>query len=104
MSPLPNEVPISLKPKPLKPSEPTLPTLIQRINLERGGFHNISEESLREEIAEAERTGSRDGNKGAADEDEEDEEEGGDEEEEEPDRMKELMKAREEILGQIEYV
>ncbi|RDL41560.1 uncharacterized protein BP5553_01539 [Venustampulla echinocandica] len=105
MASIPNEFPISLKPKPLRPTEPTLPTLIQRINFERGGFHNISEESLRQEIAEAGRTGSRGGEKGTTDEEEEDEEDDdddGEDGEEEPDRMKELMKAREEILGQID--
>jgi len=68
--------------------------MIQRIRDERGGFLNANEESLRREIAEA----------GADDEDDGTSEEEDDEEEEKPDRQKELMKAREEMLAQIEFV
>jgi mediator of RNA polymerase II transcription subunit 17, fungi type len=93
MGSLPNGFPVSLKSWPSKPNDATaLPTLIQRINLERGGFVNISEESLQQEIAQAEAGDSGECN-GSSDE----------EEAEEPDRAKELMAAREEMVGQIEY-
>jgi len=92
MGSLPDDFAVSLKARPSSKTNPNLPSLIERINIERGGFQNITEESLRQEIAEAEL-------------DNEDGDENGtsDEEEEEPDRMKELMTSREEILGQIEY-
>ncbi len=91
---MPNEFAISLRSWPANNGhDPSaLPTMIQRINFERGGFLNITEESLRQEIAEEEMNG----------QDEEDT--SSSEEEEEPDRLKELMIAREELLGQIEYV
>ena len=97
MSSIPNDFPISLKSWPSSNSnEPSsLATLIQRINVERGGFRDISEDSLRQEIAEAEAEsspGEEDGSSGEEDE------------EEEPDRMKELMTAKEEMLLQLEYV
>ncbi|KAE9365329.1 hypothetical protein N431DRAFT_549561 [Stipitochalara longipes BDJ] len=91
MGSLPGDFAISLKARPSSKANANLPSLIERINLERGGFQNITEESLRQEIADAEL-------------DNEDGDENGtsDDEEEEPDRMKELMTSREEILGQIE--
>lgn len=93
MSSIPNEFPISLKswPASKKDEASALPTRIARINFERGGFKDISEESLRQEIAEAEANGED----GPSEEEEE--------EEEEPDRVKEVRAARDEILGQIEY-
>lgn len=95
MSSLPNGIPLSLRPAPIAATSSTpLPLLIARINAERGGFRNISEDSLRQEIAEAEL--------GENEEEEESSSEDG-EAEEEPDRMKELLTARDEILGQIEY-
>ncbi|KAF4626798.1 hypothetical protein G7Y89_g11358 [Cudoniella acicularis] len=96
MSSIPNEFPISLRSWPSsKANEPSpLPTLIARINLERGGFKDISEESLKQEIAEAEAAAS------AGEEDGSSDEEDG---EEAPDRLKEVMAAREEILSQIEW-
>lgn len=95
MTSLPNPIPISLRPAPTpaKSSIP-LPLLIARINAERGGFRNLSEDSLRQEIAEAEL--------GEDDEENESSSEDG-EAEEEPDRMKELLTARDEILGQLEH-
>ena len=91
MDSLPADFAVSLKARPSSKTNTNLPNLIERINLERGGFQNITEESLRQEIADAEL-------------DNEDGDENGtsDDEEEEPDRMKELMTSREEILGQIE--
>ncbi|TVY33593.1 Mediator of RNA polymerase II transcription subunit [Lachnellula subtilissima] len=95
MASIPNEFPISLKSWPSSNSnDPTsLPTLIQRINFERGGFRDISEESLRQEIAESEAEGSNGEDDGSSEEEEGDEE---------ADRMKELMTARDEMLVQLE--
>ena len=69
-----------------------LSKIIERINIERGGFQNITEESLRQEIAEAELDNGSENDSSDA------------ESEEEPDRLKQLMTARDEIIGQIEYV
>ncbi|CAD6443785.1 d316de0b-e674-447d-8bce-7a5d8d82e475 [Sclerotinia trifoliorum] len=95
MTSLPHGIPISLRPAPTPAnSSIPLPLLIARINAERGGFRNLSEDSLRQEIAEAEL--------GEDDEENESSSEDG-EAEEEPDRMKELLTARDEILGQLEH-
>lgn len=86
-------IPISLRSWPSNTQDSSaLPTLIQRINIERGGFLNITEESLRQEIAEQELNGQNE------------EEESSSEDEEEPDKVKELMTARDELLKEIEYV
>ena len=92
MGSLPSDFAISLKARPSSKTNANLPSLIERINIERGGFQTITEESLRQEIAEAE-----------SDNEDGDEDDTSDEEEEELDRMKELMTSREEMLGQIEY-
>lgn len=90
-----NAIPLSLRPAPSTGSDSIpLPVLIARINAERGGFRNLSEDSLRQEIAEAELGGSEEENESSSEDGEA---------EEEPDRMKELLTAREEILGQLEY-
>ncbi|KAH7390223.1 subunit 17 of mediator complex-domain-containing protein [Cadophora sp. MPI-SDFR-AT-0126] len=89
MDALPNEFPISLRPWPSANSNDALPSIIQRINFERGGFQNITEESLREEIAREEL------NNG-------DNDESSSEDEEEPDKAKELNSAREDFLKEIE--
>jgi mediator of RNA polymerase II transcription subunit 17 len=93
---LPNEFPVSLRSWPSRDGDPnhTLPSLIQRISSERGGFLGLDEDALRREIAEAEAENEEDEDDGASVE----------AEDEKPDRMKELMTAREDILGQIEYV
>ncbi|KAA8568905.1 hypothetical protein EYC84_007882 [Monilinia fructicola] len=95
MSSLPSGIPLSLRPAPTNTSNSSipLPQLIARINAERGGFRNLSEDSLRQEIAEAELGGDEEENESSSEE----------EVEEEPDRMKELLTARDEILGQIEH-
>lgn len=67
-----------------------MPSIIQRINLERGGFQNITEESLRQEIIEEDLN-----NDDAAS--------SSSEEEVEPDRAKELSAAREEFVKDVEY-
>ncbi|KAI9640173.1 RNA polymerase II mediator complex subunit [Ciborinia camelliae] len=90
-----NGIPLSLRPAPTTGSNSIpLPILIARINAERGGFRNLSEDSLRQEIAEAELGGNEEENESSSEDGEE---------EEEPDRMKELLTARDEILGQIEH-
>ncbi|KAH8793791.1 subunit 17 of mediator complex-domain-containing protein [Hyaloscypha sp. PMI_1271] len=91
MGSLPSDFAISLKARPSSKTNTNLPGLIERINIERGGFQNITEDSLRQEIAEAE-LGNEDGDENGT----------SDEEEEEPDRMRELMTSREAMLGQIE--
>lgn len=93
MGSLPSDFSISLKARPSSKASANLPTLIERINIERGGFQSITEESLRQEIAQAEVDNEDGDENGSSDEEEE---------EEEPDRMKELMTSREDILGQIE--
>ncbi|PVH86231.1 hypothetical protein DL98DRAFT_650283 [Cadophora sp. DSE1049] len=89
MDTIPNEFPISLRSWPSSNSTDALPSIIQRINLERGGFQNITEESLREEIAREELNNGDNG-------------ESSSEDEEEPDRAKELNAAREEFIREIE--
>ncbi|KAM3066547.1 RNA polymerase II mediator complex subunit [Clarireedia jacksonii] len=99
MSSSPNALPISLRPAPKSTNSAIpLPLLISRINAERGSFRNLSEDSLRQEIAEAEAGGNKEVEEESSSDDEDEEEE-----KEEPDRMKELLTARDEILGQIEH-
>jgi mediator of RNA polymerase II transcription subunit 17 len=68
-----------------------LPTLIERIDQQRGGFRNITEESLRQEIAEEEAAAAAGEDHAVSD--------GG---EREPDRLKALMEARAEMLHNIQ--
>lgn len=88
-----NELPISLQSWPTHGKDPNaaLPALIKRINLERGGFRNLTEDGLRRELVEA-----------AAGE--EDDTSSDEDEEEQPDRFKVLMTARDEMIQQLEYV
>lgn len=94
MGSLPQDFPISLQSWPPKNADPAsaLPTFFQRIYIERGGLRNVTEESLRQEIAEEEAAA-------AAGEDNGDVEE---EAAEEPDRMKELLTARADMLDHIQ--
>ncbi|KAI9745094.1 MAG: RNA polymerase II mediator complex subunit [Claussenomyces sp. TS43310] len=94
MSAISDQFQLSLKAWPSKDDNTTaLASLISRINVERGGFRNVTEASLQEEIRRDEQgVVVKDG----GDNDEEDGEE------EEPDRLKGLMTAREEMLGQLE--
>lgn len=96
MGSIPNQFPISLRAWPSSQANGSnLGNMIRRINLERGGFREISEESLRQEITEAEaEVATPAGQDEPSDED--------DAEEDKPHRMKELMTARDELLGQIE--
>jgi mediator of RNA polymerase II transcription subunit 17 len=92
MESIPREFPISIRSWPSTSNDggAALPTLIQRVNAERGGFVGISEESLQQEIAEAEAQGADDDN-------------ASEEAEAKPDRVKEIQLAREEMLKQLEY-
>jgi len=92
---LSNGLPLPLRPAPSSGLANSLPTLIARINAERGGFRNITEESLRQEIVEAEAAGEDVGQNESSSEE--------DEPEEKPDRQKEVLAARDEILGQAEH-
>jgi mediator of RNA polymerase II transcription subunit 17 len=98
MASIPNEFPLSLKSWPSTKAKDSsaLADSIRRINIERGGFINISEDGLYQEIAEA-KAGNEAEENGSSEEEEEDAEE-------EPDRLKELMNAKGEMLMQIEYV
>lgn len=94
MGSMPDDFPISLRSWPLKKQDPSseLNTLMSRILLQRGEFRNITEESLRQEIAEEEAAA-------AAGEDTADSDE---EKEEEPDRLKALMEAKQEMFNHIQ--
>lgn len=93
MSGIPDNFPMSLRPWPTKESNGSaLPTLISRINAERGQFRNLTEEDLLEEIAKGE-------NEAEADNDEMSTE---DEIQAAPDRQKEVMDAKAEMLAQLE--
>lgn len=96
MTPIPEGFPISLRSWPAKGDDTTnnaLPSIVQRIINERGGFRDITEESLAQEIAEAE-AGTQDA---SSDDDD-------DEPEQDPDRMKDLNEAKGKMLKQLEYV
>lgn len=92
MGSMPSDLPISLQSWPSKNNDPAsaLPVFFSRIYAERGGLRNITEEGLRQEIAEEE--AGKDN--GASDDEEADEE---------PDRLNELMTARAEMLDHIQY-
>ncbi|KAG9237639.1 subunit 17 of mediator complex-domain-containing protein [Amylocarpus encephaloides] len=95
-STIPNGTPISLRswPSSSKPQEQdAISVFFERINREQGGLRSITEDGLRQEIAEAE-----EGKAGKQDEGDTEEED-----EEDPlDRKKELLMARDEMLGHIE--
>lgn len=94
MSGIPDNFPMSLRPWPTKEANGSaLPTLISRINAERGQFRNLTEEDLLDEIAKGEE------NEAAADNEEMSTE---DETEAAPDRQKEVMDAKAEMLAQLE--
>jgi mediator of RNA polymerase II transcription subunit 17 len=94
MSSIPGQFPISLRAWPSKDDKAVpLSSLISRINSERGSFREVTEEGLAEELRKDEEgidISKDDGESEVEDVDEE------------PDRTKELMKARGEILGQLE--
>jgi mediator of RNA polymerase II transcription subunit 17 len=94
MGSIPGQFPISLRAWPSKDEKAVpLSSLISRINNERGSFREITEEDLSEELKKDE---------AGLDSSKDDDESEVEDVEEEPDRSKELMKARGEILGQLE--
>jgi mediator of RNA polymerase II transcription subunit 17 len=97
MGSIPNDFPTSLRSWPASNTNDStsLPNLIQRINLERCGFRHITEESLRQEIADAEAGAGSGEEDGSSDEEDE---------KEEPDRKKELETAKLEMQAQLKYV
>ncbi|KAI1408218.1 subunit 17 of mediator complex-domain-containing protein [Hypoxylon sp. FL1857] len=87
--------PFSLRPWPIGDKQPkNLGEFIARVNAERGGFRNLTEAKLREEIAAQEN-----GHIETDEVSESSEEEG---EEADPDKAKNVMAAREEFLKNIE--
>lgn len=90
----PNPSPFSLRPWPIGDKKPkNLGEFIARVNAERGGFRNVTEAKLREEIAAQE-----DGRveiERSSDEEEE-------EEETDADKSKNVMEARDEVLKNLE--
>ena len=94
MGSIPGQFPISLRAWPSKDEKAVpLSSLISRINNERGSFREITEEDLTEELKKDE---------AGLDSSKDDDESEVEDVEEEPDRSKELMKVRGEILGQLE--
>jgi mediator of RNA polymerase II transcription subunit 17 len=94
MSSIPGQFPISLRAWPAKDDKSIpLSALITRINNERGSFRSVTEESLLDEIKREE---------AGLDATKDDVESENEDAEEEPDRLKEVLKAREEILMQLE--
>jgi mediator of RNA polymerase II transcription subunit 17, fungi type len=94
MSSIPGQFPISLRAWPSKDEKAVpLSSLISRINNERGSFREITEEDLTEELKKDE---------AGLDSSKDDDESEVEDVEEEADRSKELIKARGEILGQLE--
>ena len=94
MGSIPGQFPISLRAWPSKNDNAVpLSSLISRINDERVSFREVTEEGLIEELKKEELglNPSKDDNESEVED-----------VEEEPDRSKELMKARGEILGQLE--
>jgi mediator of RNA polymerase II transcription subunit 17 len=91
-----NSFPISLRswPSSKNPEATSLSTLFQRINAERGGIQGLTEESLRQEIA-AEKDDTKMDEDGMSEDEAEDDEQ--------PDKLKELMEAKGELMGHLEY-
>ncbi|KAI1442725.1 subunit 17 of mediator complex-domain-containing protein [Annulohypoxylon stygium] len=85
--------PFSLRPWPTGDKKPkNLSEFITRVNAERGGFRNMTEEKLREEIA-AEKDGQIEVDQSS---------DGEEEEETDEDKLKNVMAAREEFLRNLE--
>lgn len=95
MSKIPPDFALSLRAWPTDNNGSALPTLIQRINTERGDFRNLTEDDLGAEIAREEALGVK-----AAHEDDVSSE---DEDEAEPDRAKEVMEKKQQMLMWLEY-
>lgn len=94
MGSIPNGFPVSLLAGSSQVlNEFDLLTLINRINDERGGLANLTEDGLRQELAEAE-AGLQEDNDMSDDEEEA---------EEEQDRLTELMAAKKAMSDQLQY-
>lgn len=94
MGSIPGQFPISLRAWPSRDDKAVpLASLISRINNERSSFREVTEEGLTEELKKDE---------AGPDSSKDDDDSEVEDVEEEPDRSKELMKARGEILGQLE--
>lgn len=90
----PNASPFSLRPWPIGDKKPkNLGEFIARVNAERGGFRNVTEAQLREEIA-AQENGHVEVERSSDEEEEE--------EESDADKGKNVMEAREEVLKNLE--
>jgi len=98
MGSIPGNLPISLQAWPTPKNTEGQPTLIQRIDFERGGFINVTEEGLREEIAEAEAQAQ------AALDGDEDEESSGEEEEPAPNPENVLAAQKQSMMNFITCV
>ena len=88
---------LSLRPWPKADNRAALPTLLQRINVERGNFRTITEDQLRVEIeknVEAPKKTVEDDDEGESEEEEE--------EEKKPDRVKEVLETKAELVLLLE--
>lgn len=96
MSEIPADFALSLRAWPNADNGSALPTLIQRINTERGDFRNLTEEDLEGEIAREEALGVKVAHEDDASSESEDEVE--------PDRAKVVMEQKHQMLMWLEYV
>lgn len=96
MSKIPPDFALSLRAWPKEDNGSALSTLIQRINTERGDFRNLTEEDLEAEIAREEALGVEEAHEDDASSESEDETE--------PDRVKEVMEQKQQMLMWLEYV
>lgn len=87
---------LSLRSWPKEDNGSALPTLIQRINTERGDFRNLTEEDLLAEIEREEASGVK-----VAHEDDVASES---EDEAEPDHVKEVMDQKQQMIEWLQYV
>lgn len=95
MESIPGQFPISLRAWPSKDDKRVaLPSLISRIEKQRGSFRSVTEEALEEELKGGEEQVNISNGYDRIEED--------DDEDEETNRVKEVSTAREEILGQLE--
>ena len=96
MSAIPSDFELSLRAWPKDDNRSALPALIQRINTERGDFRNLTEEDLLAETEKEEVSGVK-----LAHEDNETSES---EDEGEPDRVKEVMDQKQQMMEWLQYV
>lgn len=96
MSTIPPDFALSLRAWPKEDNGSALPTLIQRINTERGDFRNLTEEDLEAEVAREEALGVKAEHEDDASSESEDEPG--------PDRAKVVMEQKHQMLMWLEYV